>query len=255
MNLPNIQCTDNLIFLQNLQPECVDLIYCDILYGTGRDFGDYKDLPHSFEEQRFFYLQRFKEMHRVLKSTGTIYIHTGVKNSHWIRSFLDQIFGNDQFRNEIIWHYNSAPRKDKDFGNRHDTILRFSKSNVYYFNDKSPYIREPYSNTAPRGYEKEKYYSPLGKVKGDVWDIKIIGQNDKTERVGYATQKPLELLAPIIDSSCPPGGIVADFFCGSGTTLVAAQKLGRQIIGCDINPNAIEVTKERLSSFESQFLV
>jgi site-specific DNA-methyltransferase (adenine-specific) len=255
MILPLLQCLDNLVFLQNLPSESIDLIYNDILYGTGRDFGDYKDLPHSFDEQSKFYLPRFIEMHRVLKSSGTIYIHTGVKNSHWIRSFLDQVFGNDQFRNEIIWYYNSAPRKEKDFGNRHDVIFRYSKTSEYYFNPNSSYIREPYSDTAPRGYEKEKYYNPLGKVKGDVWSIKILGQNDKTERVNYSTQKPLELLAPIIDSSCPPGGVVADFFCGSGTTLVAAQKLGRQIIGCDINLNAIEITKERLSKFDSQFLI
>lgn len=251
----SVICIDNLKLLQTLPSESIDLIYSDILYGTERDFGDYKDLEHNYSKQRDFYYLRFKQMTRVLKNTGSAYIHTGIKNSHWIRTFLDDTFGNEQFRNEIVWSYNSAPRKDKDFGNRHDVILRYSKTDDYYFNDKSTYIREPYSLSAPRGYEKEKYYDPLGKVKGDVWDIKILGQNDKTERVGYATQKPIELLAPIIDSSCPPNGIVADFFCGSGTTLVAAKKLGRGYIGCDTNPRAVEITLNRLDDFEALFQV
>ena len=101
-------------------------------------------------------------------------------------------------------------------------------------------ISEP---TAPRGYEKEKYYDSRGKIMDDVWKINMLGQNDKTERVGYATQKPKELLYKIVDSSCPVGGIVADFFCGSGTTLVTAKELGRNYIGCDIGEKRLKLQK------------
>jgi len=169
-----------------------------------------------------------------------------IKNSIDIKILLDEIMPviDDVF--EFIWYYNSAPRKKKDFGKRHDTIFRYSKTDNYYFNDNSKYIRQEYSPTAPRGYEKEKYYNPNGKVLDDVWKIPMLGQNDKTERVGYSTQKPKALLYPIIDSSCPPSGVVADFFCGSGTTLVVAKELGRNYVGCDINPRAVEISNERL---------
>tara|TARA_B100001094_G_C17460850_1_gene452722 strand:- start:13 stop:513 length:501 start_codon:yes stop_codon:yes gene_type:complete len=159
---------------------------------------------------------------------------------------LDEIFGIENFRNEIIWYYNSAPRKKKDFGKRHDTIFRYSKTDDYFFNEDSEYVRQEYSPTAPRGYEKEKYYNPKGKILDDVWKIPMLGQNDKTERVGYSTQKPVKLLLPIIDSSCPKDGVVADFFCGSGTTIVAAKQLNRKYIGCDMNKEAVDITKNRV---------
>ena len=141
-------------------------------------------------------------------------------------------------------------RKKQDFGNRHNSIYRYSKTDTYYFNADSPHVREPYALSAPRGYEKEKYYNKLGKVRGTVWQINNIGQNDKTERVGYSTQKPLALLYPIIDSSCPADGVVADFFLGSGTTVVASKELGRNYIGCDINPESIRITNERLNGIK-----
>lgn len=99
--------------------------------------------------------------------------------------------------------------------------------------------------------KKEKYYNENGKILDDVWKIPMIGQNDKTERVGYSTQKPEKLLEIIIDSSCPENGIVADFFCGSGTTLVVAKKLNRKFLGCDINQKAIDITINRLLNVES----
>lgn len=160
---------------------------------------------------------------------------------------MDNILGVNNFRNEIIWYYNSAPRKKKDFGKRHDTIFRYSKTDNYYFNSDSDYIRQPYSETAPRGYEKEKYYDNRGKIMDDVWKINMLGQNDKSERCGYSTQKPKELLYKIIDSSCPPEGVVADFFCGSGTSLVVAKELGRDFVGCDLSSKAVNITRQRLN--------
>jgi site-specific DNA-methyltransferase (adenine-specific) len=237
-----LETCDNLDLLVRL-PDChVDMIYCDILYGTGRDFKDYRDLPLDLGVFREHYIPRFTEMRRVLRDTGTIHIHTGVHTCHWVRCLLDEVFGMGNFRNQIIWSYNSAPRKKNCFGNRHDVILKYSKTDGYKFIP----VREPYSETAPRGYEKEKYYHSDGKVIGDVWNIGILGQNDKTERVGYQTQKPLKLLRRIIESSTDPGDLVADFYLGSGTTVVACVEMGREFIGCDINPKSIETTKNRL---------
>jgi site-specific DNA-methyltransferase (adenine-specific) len=238
-----IVCQDNLEFLKNLPDNHIDLIYSDILYGTGRKFSDYQDLKSIKKDIEEHYIPRIKEMYRVLRKTGTIYLQMDTKISHWIRCIMDDIFGYEMMRNEIIWYYNTAPRKKLDFGKRHDVILRYTKTDIYKFNP----IREPYSETAPRGYEKEKYYHPDGKVIGDVWQMNILGQNDKKERVGYDTQKPKKLIERIILASSDEGDLVADFYLGSGTTAVVSKELSRKFIGCDINPNAIEITNQRLS--------
>ena len=240
-----IFCQDNIELLKTLTTESIDLIYSDILFGTGRKFKDYQDLKPIKSQIEKHYIPRISEMHRVLKSTGTIYLQMDTKINHWIRCIMDDIFGYDNMRNEIIWHYNTAPRKKLDFGKRHDIILRYTKSDTYTFNP----IREPYSLSAPRGYEKEKYYHPEGKVIGDVWQINILGQNDKSERVGYDTQKPKKLLERIILSSSNPGDLVADFYAGSHTTGEVSLELKRRYIGCDINPKSKEIGEKRLLKF------
>lgn len=242
----NVFNCDNLELLKKINDNSIDLIYCDILYNTGRIFSDYSDKFESTDAAIDFYKPRFIEMKRVLKETGLIYIQCDYNLSYYIKILMDKIFDIKNFRNEIIWWYNSAARKKKDFESRHDTIFRYSKTNDYFFNENSIYIREEYSKSAPRGYAKEKYYNPNGKIMDDVWRIPILGQNDKTERIGYSTQKPLSLLYKIIDSSCPINGIVADFFMGSGTTCIAAKQLNRNFVGCDISKRAIEVFKKRL---------
>lgn len=246
IEINKLYCKDNLSLLKRTQDNFIDLIYCDILYNTGKDFGEFIDKLGTPQDAIKWYKPRFQEMFRVLKDTGLIYIQCDYNLSHYIKILLDEIFGVKNFRNEIIWYYNSAPRKKKDFGKRHDTIFRYSKTDKYYFNENSAYIRQPYSPTAPRGYEKEKYYDSRGKILDDVWQIKMLGQNDKTERTGYPTQKPKELLYKIIDSSCPENGVFADFFCGSGTSLRVAKNLGINYIGCDISSKAIEVSKNIL---------
>lgn len=243
----NLTIQDNLTYCQTLPTNSFDLIYCDVLYNTKRNNKDYKDNLGTPQEAVEWYKPRLKEFYRLLKNTGLLYLQCDYNLSHYLKIALDEIFGLENFRNEIIWYYNSAPRKKKDFGKRHDTIFRYSKTDNYYFNIDSEYIYQEYSKTAPRGYEKEKYYNPKGKVLDDVWHIKMLGQNDKTERTGYATQKPKELLKPIISSSCPIDGTFGDFFCGSGTSIIVANELGiKNIYGCDINPNAIEITRGRL---------
>ena len=244
-----IVCNDNLLVMKALESDSIDMIYCDILFGTGNKFKDYDDPKfNSYSDIREFYVPRYEQMLRLLKDTGLIYIHCDYQISHYTKIILDEIFGADNFRNEIIWHRNSAPRKKKDFGKRHDTIFRYSKSKNYFFNADSAYVRQDYSPTAPRGYAKEKYYNSAGKILDDVWKIPMLGQNDKSERVGYSTQKPTKLLFPIIDSSCPSDGTVADFFCGSGTTLVAAKTLNRKFIGCDISSDAVDIAIRRLGN-------
>jgi len=246
------QC-DNLELLNSLPDNYIDLIYCDILYNTGKKFKYYDDNLGTSEEAMEWYKPRLIEMQRVLKDSGLIYIHCDWRLHPYIRIELDKLFNINNFRNEIIWEYNSAPRKKKDFGKRHDIILRYSKTNEYYFNDQSQYIRESYSPTAPRGYEKERYYNPLGKIVGDVWKINMLGQNDKTERTGYDTQKPKKLLERIVDSSSNKEDIVADFFMGSGTTGEVAIELGRKFIGCDINEKACEISKQRIEKISVNY--
>lgn len=241
----NIHHIDNLLLLESLTTSSVDLIYSDVLFGTGRKFSDFQDLKPVRSEIEKHYIPRIEHMHRVLSDTGTIYLQMDTKINHWIRCIMDDIFGYDMMRNEIIWFYNTAPRKKLDFGKRHDIILRYTKSNSYKFNP----IREPYSLTAPRGYEKEKYYHPEGKVIGDVWQINTLGQNDKTERLGYDTQKPKSLVERIIKSSTDVGDLVADFYAGSHTTGEVALSLNRRYIGCDINPRSFEIGMKRLSKF------
>lgn len=244
MSNMRIECIDNLEFMKSLDDNSIDLIYSDILFGTGRKFKDYQDLNPIKSEIDSHYIPRIKEMKRVLKNNGTIYLQMDTKINHWVRCIMDDIFGYENMRNEIIWYYNTAPRKKNDFGKRHDTIYRYSKSDRYTFNP----IREPYSLSAPRGYEKEKYYHPEGKVIGDVWTMNILGQNDKKERVGYDTQKPKSLIERIIKSSSNEGDIVCDLYLGSGTTAVVCKELNRNFLGCDINRNAIDITNRRLGN-------
>lgn len=238
---------NNLELLRSMENNSIDLIYSDILYGTGRNFGQYKDLNQDKREIYKHYVPRIKEMKRVLKNTGQIYLQMDYRINHWIRDILDNVFGIDNFRNEIIWHYRSAPRKKNCFGNRHDTIIRYSKTDKFIFNEDE--VRVPYRPSAARvsGYKMDAYNSK-GKVVGDVWnDLPMLAQGDKKERNGYPTQKPIHLLDRIIKASTNKGDIVADFYCGSGTTMVSAKRLNRQYIGCDISSEAVTLTNKRLA--------
>lgn len=110
------------------------MIYCDILYGTGRDFGDYKDLKADKLVIENFYIPRITEMHRVLKPSGTLYIQMDYRVSHWIRNIMDDIFNYNNLINEIIWHYSKMNAVNNKFISNHDTIFAYSKTNLYTFN-------------------------------------------------------------------------------------------------------------------------
>ena len=135
-----VQCGDNLELLKSQPNESVNMIYCDILYGTGRNFGDYQDLKPIRNEIENHYLPRLIEMKRVLKQNGSIYLQMDTRINHWIRCLMDDVFGYSNFRNEIIWAYRSGGKTKKTFSSKHDIIYWYSKSENYTFNIEQLYI-------------------------------------------------------------------------------------------------------------------
>ena len=214
-----------------------------------------------------FMATRLMEMRRVLKSTGSIYLHCDPTMSHPLKMLMDAIFGTAQFRNEIVWNYRRIPAKQPQFQKMHDIILFYSKNkNGHYFNaprgELTPSSAAAIETARKRGYnvnkkkgmatvwDWEKFHAavsqgllPKGLTPVDasndnrpylsaVWDIPILSPTAK-ERTGYSTQKPMKLLTRIISASSNPGDIVLDPFCGCGTACDAAQRLGRKWIGID----------------------
>ena len=178
--------------------------------------------------------------------------------SHWVRCIMDNLFGYENFRNKIVWKYGLGnARTETNFLDKHDEILYYSKSKEFVWNlqrgEVTPQMKAKYCHwdeDEQNFYminKGKRYYLKGGKKLENVWiDIPNMSSTSG-ERVGYDTQKPKELLERIINVSSQEGQIVADFFCGSGTTLVVAKELGRQYIGCDINPKAIEISNQRLN--------
>ncbi|GHT54043.1 hypothetical protein AGMMS49982_18100 [Bacteroidia bacterium] len=200
--------------------------------------------------------QRIIEMHRVLKDTGSLYLHCDPTASHYLKVVLDEIFGKKNFRNEIIWCYKrpSAP-KQRQLPRLHDVIFWYSKGEQWTFNGDA--IRVPYAQSSldRAGYAANASkmtdggvveLKEDGKLPEDWWDIPMLKGNSK-EATGYPTQKPLALLHRIIKASSNEGDIVFDPFCGCATTCVAAQQLGRKWIGIDIEKQAVSILIERLS--------
>jgi site-specific DNA-methyltransferase (adenine-specific) len=254
-----VSAVDNLELLKSQPDESVDLIYCDILYGTGKDFMDYKDLYPIREIIEEHYLPRLKEMKRVLKSTGSIYLQMDYRIVHWVRCMMDDIFGYSNFKNEIIWSYRKWVATKDNYSSTHDNILFYTKSKNYNFNlQYEPLSKETIKRHKGRkqksGIKDGKRTNETDNVKEqsngtnlrNVFDISIINSNAK-ERIGYATQKPKALIERIIRASSNEGDVVADYYLGSGTTAVVCQELKRNFIGCDINPKAIEITNNRLN--------
>ena len=264
MELNKIYCMDNLELLKQLDDESIDLIYCDILYNTGKKFRDYDDKLGTPQEAIEWYRPRIEEMVRVLKKNGTILIHCDINLVHYIKVYMDGI-KDLKFKNDIIWTYSLQSRRT-EISNKHDNILRYVKGSKGIYNTQcKPYTEKTlkeYRHVNEKGEKcarvkrKNKdgsytyYLSPLGEGAGitDVWDdINSLTPSSK-ERVGYDTQKPKKLLERIISAFSNEGDIVGDFFCGSGTSMVVAKELGRNYIGCDINPRAVEITNKRLNN-------
>ena len=194
---------------------------------------------------------RLIECCRVLKNKGSLYLHCDPTMSHYLKIVLDCIFGESNFKNEIIWHYyNGSNRSHANFGRKHDVILFYSKSDNAIYN--WDIMREAYAENST--YAEGTKYGSKGFIRGnvngklmhDVWKVPSINNMSK-ERTGYPTQKPLKLLERIIKASSNEGDVILDPFCGCATTCIASEKLGRKWIGIDVSHKAYDLVRERLN--------
>ena len=208
---------------------------------------------------------RITEIHRVLKPTGSFYLHCDPTSSHYLKLVVDTVFvtqGGGDFRNEIVWAYESGGRSKKDFGSKHDIIFRYAKSSVWTFNANDILLSREKTrhNHMKKGVDPDgrvfwsiksagkiyKYYADEGVIPSDVWsDFSHLQQKDP-ERLGYPTQKPEALMGRIIRASSNEGDLVLDAYCGCGTTVAVAQSLKRRWIGVDITYQSIALILRRL---------
>lgn len=276
----------------------VDLVYIDPPFASGADYAkkvylrrnpkvaeairqaeselDIEEL-RSFEEKMYgdiwnkesylnWMYENLMAIKSVMSDTASIYVHLDWHIGHYVKILMDEVFGEDNFRNEIVWHYTnkmSGSTKPHDFVCEHDTIFRYSKSENYLYNTISEERDEPVmqskrvkidgKNMRARDEDGNIIYelSTEKKIK-DVWTIPYIASTD-SQRVDYATQKPEALLERIIKASSDKGMTVADFFGGSGVTAAVANRLGRKFIHTDININSIQTTRDRLLAAKAEF--
>ena len=306
-----IICGNTIKKLQKIPDNKIDLVYLDPPFFTERNFESFDDKWDSLDQYLNFMIDVLSQCHRVLKKTGSLYLHCDMHASHYLKIELDKIFGRKKFQNEVIWKrhnaHNDTKQGSKMFGRIHDTIFHYTKSNSFTWNtmyDPYPeeYIEKYYKYVEPetdRRYALGDVSGPGGASKGnprysflgvtryyrfskkrmmqmykdgkivqrakgtvplqkryldempgimlqDVWnDIKSV-QVTKKEDTGYSTQKPLKLLERIIQISSNEKDLVLDPMCGSGTTLVASQNLGRKFIGIDSNKEACQIARKRI---------
>ena len=237
--------TDCLNVLDN-HPALIEYIYL-----IGRVHGK------AMMSYAMYMTQRIIQMHRILKDTGSLYLHVDPTASHYLKIILDEIFGKDNFQNEIIWCYKSGGASRKKFSKKHDTILFYSKSTAFQFYSikQKSYMGVGYAtgNKNITLFDDGDGLGPYTMVfPKDWWEIGMLATSAR-ERTGYPTQKPLALLHRIIEASSKQGDIVLDPFCGCATTCVAAQQLGRYWIGIDIESQAVDLLVQRLSNESEQF--
>ncbi len=282
-----LYCGDNLDVLRKyVEDESIDLIYIDPPFFSNKHYevvwGDEAEV-RSFEDRWEgginVYIEwmrpRVEELYRVLKPTGSFYLHCDWHANAHLKIMAEEIFDHKNFRNEIVWHYGQRTMHNpKKWNAKHDTILFYAKSSKTRLNvltvpwtreditktrarkihkdDKGEYIWD--NRSVSRGFPPKKQYIEdiikKGKAIDDVWDIPMILSTSK-ERLGYPTQKPEALLERIIRASSHEGGLILDAFCGCGTTLVVAQKLERNWIGIDISPTATNLMERRLANIEA----
>lgn len=197
---------------------------------------------------------RVMEIHRVLKNTGSFYLHCDPTSSHYLKLILDAVFcsGGGDFRNEIIWHYRRWTGKAKKFQELHDVIFFYTKSDKYTFNvqytaytEKSLARKQNYHTRIKGDDIYVTHIDEKGVRENDVWQIQLLN-SQSLERLGYPTQKPEALLDRIIKASTNEGDIVLDAYCGCGTTVAVAQRLKRQWLGIDITYQSISLILRRL---------
>ena len=246
---------DNLHILRAFPSNCVDLIYIDPPFFSGRNYNqiwgddnEVRTFHDIWEDGLPSYLvwlnARLWEMRRVLKNTGSIYVHCDWHASHYIKCEMDKIFGYENFQNEFIWYYGGGGASKERWGRKHDVILFYTKGKEWTFNIDAVRIPHKWTAGQKRADGSKRDYDK-GKIPDDVF-IHHSVMPWGGEKVGYPTQKPEELLKQIINASSNENDIVADFFMGGGTTCAVAQKLNRKFIGCDISRVASSVTLNRL---------
>lgn len=263
---------DCLLVLNEMASGSTDLAYLDPPFFTQkvhrlgpRDRSkvfSFEDLWTSQNDYATFLVERLRATHRVLSDRGSIFFHCDRNATHLVRMLLDDVFGCANFRSEIIWHYRRWSNSQRGLLPTHQTILYYTKSDQYTFNEiwteyspatnvdqilqrrvrddfnKSVYDRDDDGNAVPNGTKR-------GVPLGDVWDIPFLNPKAR-ERTGYPTQKPLQLLERIIALATNEGDCVLDPFCGSGTSLVAAQTLHRTAVGIDVSDEAVALARNRL---------
>ena len=272
--------------MRQLPSESIDLIYIDppffsnrtynVIWGDKNEERSFNDIWEGGLDGYLIWLNaRLYEMKRLLKPTGSIYVHCDWHASHYIKVEMDKIFGYENFRNEIIWAYRKWTNAARFFQRNHDALLMYSKSDRYIFNKQfdpdapqaTKYARGwdrnrvngirqliIYDETKAKAEIEKENYDRLvmrldteGTAFADWWDINYLSSGSK-ERVGYPTQKPESLIARIIRASSNEGDVVADFFGGGGGMAVVAQRLDRHWILCDQSRVAVAVTAERVKS-------
>lgn len=198
---------------------------------------------------------RLLVMRDLLADNGTLWVHLDWHSSHYVKLVLDEIMGEKNFVNEIIWCYKSGGSGRKHFSRKHDSILVYSKTPEYYINipEEKSYNRgfKPYNFKGVKEYRDDSGWYTLVNMK-DVWNIDMVGRTSQ-ERNGYATQKPLELMRRIIEAGSREGDLVGDFFCGSGSFLEGAEMLGRKWAGCDTEKLAVSMARKRLTSLRADY--
>jgi len=226
---------DCLNAMRDMGDASIDLVYLDPPFNTGArqqsENGAYDDHWPDLGTYLAFMRDRLGEMHRLLRPTGSIMLHCDWRTCHHFRVMLDDLFGASHFINHLIWSYGLGGSSPRRFARKHDDILFYRRGDGYYF--EAP--RVPATSNRLRGQQKKAT---------DVLCIPSIN-NMADERVGYPTQKPLALLQMLVNAACPPGGMVLDPFCGSGTALVAAATGGRNFIGIDRNAQAVAIARQR----------
>jgi len=261
---------DNLHVMRQLPSKSIDLIYIDPPFFSGRNynviFGD-KNEVRSFSDiweggmpgYLIWLNARLYEMKRLLKDTGSIFVHLDWHASHYVKVEMDKIFGADRFVNEIVWYYSNkiTDSRKRIFQRSHDVILFYSKTDDHTWVTPFEKRDQPVKNKKVIKVDGRRvnardengniiYTETDVKAMLDVWDVPVLGSR-AIERIGYPTQKPAEILRRIILASTKEGNIVADFFSGGGTTLLVAQSMNRRWIGCDQSRIAVAIAADRLN--------
>jgi len=247
--------------LSSLDDSSVDMVYTDPPFGTGdtqtmdRKSNGMTVSKISYSDRHDDYLEFLSDhlcaLHRVLRPTGTMYLHLDWRWAHYAKVLCDEFFGRENFLNEIIWSYNFGGRGKDRFPQKHDTILVYTREQgKHTFNwgaiDRVPYAAPELQYVGRSKEEAEKRIAE-GQVPTDVWSMSIVGTASK-ERLGYPNQKPVKLIKRAIVASSNPGELVIDPFAGSGTTAAAALESGRRFVVSDSSLDAIEVMKKRFAN-------